>query len=147
VADQKEPTYDSYTQADAAGTPCVAILATALTRYIKGVMNFAKYRQWRPDQLGPDEIRTYEAVRYRRPRCRLRVILRQEEAVRLIDLSSDAFHYAIRRALYSTCMRWEGTRVVVRIGTASGTVIVVYRSARSCRIRRAVYKRLAECVK
>jgi hypothetical protein len=84
VADQKEPTYDSYTQADAAGTPCVAILATALTRYIKGVANFAKYRQRRPDQLGPDEIRTYEAVRYRRPRCRLRVILRQEEAVRLM---------------------------------------------------------------
>ena len=33
---------------------------TTVTSYIKTVTNFAKYFQRPPDQLGPDEIRTYQ---------------------------------------------------------------------------------------
>jgi integrase/recombinase XerD len=114
---------------------------TTVTSYIKTVADFAKYFQRPPDQLGPEEIRSYqlyllkernqgvrtvrnhtaalrfffcktlkrnypvEEVPYPRAPRKLPIILTQEQAIRLIDCSSNLFHRAMLMTLYSTGIR------------------------------------------
>ena len=114
---------------------------TTVNAYLKTVEIFAKHFHRSPDQLGPEQIRSYqvyllkekklgvrtvaqrtaalrfffvktlkreypiEEVPYPKAPRRLPTVLRQEEAVRLIEAASNLFHRAMLMTLYSTGMR------------------------------------------